>query len=128
MKSLGTSALGRDRRAASSFRSRVWACRVIQTGSVVVILVKFLPCTRIVVRGGQEKRAAPDDSGATQGVVGGGVAAGLLDLAAGSAQRVELAQGLGLLAGGDLLGKQSAGHRAVRQSPHPVAAGDVDAA
>ena len=52
----------------------------------------------------------------------------LRDLASAPAQRIELAQSFGLLAGGDLLGKQSAGHRAVRQSPHPVAAGDVDAA
>lgn len=45
---------------------------------------------------------------------------------AGSAQRVEFAQGFGLLAGGDLFGQQPAGDWAVRQAPHAVSAGHVD--
>jgi hypothetical protein len=63
------------------------------------------------------------------GVVGGGVGPRVIGgLAAGSAQRVEFAQGFGLLAGGDVFGQQPAGHRTVGQSPHAVPTGDVDPA
>ena len=122
--------LGRERSAASSFCSRVWACRIIQTGSVLVIS----ECLSVEVRGCRQGRAgttsaAPDDSGARTGRGSRAVwTAGLRGLAAGSAQRVEFAQGFGLLAGGNLFGQQPAGHRAVRQSPHTVPAGHVDAA
>ena len=48
------------RRAASSVCSRVWACGVIQTRSVLVILGGVLPLRQVfVVRGGpwQKRRA-----------------------------------------------------------------------
>ena len=84
--------------------------------------------TRIVVRGGPENAPPLTTRVPIRAWLVAVYSARLRDLASAPAQRIELAQSFGLLAGGDLLGKQSAGHRAVRQSPHPVAAGDVDAA
>src|SRR6476660_3985735 len=59
MKSSGTSMLGRERRAASSACSRVWACRVIQRRSVLGIVGVLFVEVGVVGRGGPVAEAPP---------------------------------------------------------------------